>query len=468
LPVRRWLAALVLFAAFRSGGAQAAGEGVIWRGTDPALTVERLSAHAGPIVWFSPDEPLLHHQPPGVVDLPGPFPFEPTSTSPVVYYRVRTVGLRPGAGNGFRVDARHRGRSLLDLRRVTALSLDYFFYYPFEVGGGAHEHDVESVEMKLVVEGGAAGPWRIVLRELSGKAHGVVWYDNVLEVDEFTRLPAHVLIEEGKHATATDQNGDGVFTPGVDVNRRINDAWGVRDIYRAGLLFTGGYEAWMTKRRQEPDRVFPPLPADSPLRTLYPVYPPGGAAIYELRPFPGAELAPPDLRPFITSKGDPDWPELFEDTDVRQVAAWLAEDPLARTLSLAYRYDGESGLSLVLPLLIVRAVNDPLSGGWLTNRIYLKDLASLRGGWTIQYSASASRWVDGYIAGGVERFAPDAGGWEAIAESGIKFRARIRGTPLDFLAVLTDFWGLRVGLRTAGFFPVTRLGYVIEVGAGAF
>ena len=36
-----------------------------------------------------------------------------------------------------------------------------------------------------------------------------------------------------RHGLATDKNGDGVFTPGYDVN----DAWCVRDIIRTGMLY---------------------------------------------------------------------------------------------------------------------------------------------------------------------------------------------------------------------------------------
>jgi hypothetical protein len=306
------------------------------------------------------------------------------------------------------------------------------------------------------------------VREVVGKAHGVVWYDNILEVNEFTRLPIHILVEEGKHASATDKNGDGTFTPGFDVSRRINDAWGPRDILRTGLLFTGGFESWMAKRREHPDRVFPPLPADSPLRGHFPEYPPGGLAVYGLRPFPPADRAAPALRPFITSKGDPDWPELIEDTTANQIADWLTEDPLVRSVSIAYRYDGDHGLSVVLPLLLIRAVNDPLTGGWLTNRLYFKDVDPGRFAWTFQYTRSAARWLDGYAAGGGERFAASEGGWAFVAESGIRFRARIKGTPLNFLSALTDFWGLRVGVRSVGLFRFSQIGYLVELGAGAF
>ena len=68
------------------------------------------------------------------------------------------------------------------------------------------------------------------------------------------------LVEEGKHAIGTDKNGDGYFTPTYDVNVRVNDAWGVRDVMRTGQLFSGGFQSWFAKVRFEQHRVFPPLP----------------------------------------------------------------------------------------------------------------------------------------------------------------------------------------------------------------
>jgi hypothetical protein len=80
------------------------------------------------------------------------------------------------------------------------------------------------------------------------------------------------------------------------VTQRVNDAWGVRDIIREGTLYTGGFQSWMAKARQKQDRVFPPLPADSHVRDkLRRTADPGGQAVYELRPFPSAEKAEPEL-----------------------------------------------------------------------------------------------------------------------------------------------------------------------------
>ena len=99
---------------------------------------------------------------------------------------------------------------------------------------------------------------------VTAEAHGLRWFYNVVETDRYTRFPMHLLVEEGKHGMCTDKNSDGYYTPGFDVNKRINDAWGLRDIIRGGALFTGDYKAWMSKVRRPEHRVFPPLPEDSP------------------------------------------------------------------------------------------------------------------------------------------------------------------------------------------------------------
>ena len=60
-----------------------------------------------------------------------------------------------------------------------------------------------------------------------------------------------------KHASCTDKNGDGVYTPGYDVKVRINDAWGVRDVLGQGVLFSGGFESWFAETGVPKHRVYP-------------------------------------------------------------------------------------------------------------------------------------------------------------------------------------------------------------------
>jgi hypothetical protein len=104
-------------------------------------------------------------------------------------------------------------------------------------------------------------------------------------------LPLTVLVEEGKHASAPDRNGDGAYTPGYDVNFHVSEAWGVRDNFGSGLILPK-YAAEATKMRNPRDRVFPPLEPQDPLRQIYCSCSsprqewPSDAPRYELRPTP--------------------------------------------------------------------------------------------------------------------------------------------------------------------------------------
>jgi hypothetical protein len=240
-----WVLILAAFApfAFRATAARAQGwrfekdrttladvEGFMWNGEDSLMTFGKLAALCAPVLWFSPDEPLLEGNTGKDIRIPSPFPFERPADSPVVYYRLRRVLVREDSGwKGPVVDREDPGSTLLDLSGLASVDLDYFFYYTSEEGFGGHEHDVESVQMKVMFSrkdyihgaGYVIAVWKIV-----GKAHGVLWYDNTLEVDDDTSFPIRILVEEGKHASCTDKNGDGYYTPGYDVNKRINDAWG--------------------------------------------------------------------------------------------------------------------------------------------------------------------------------------------------------------------------------------------------
>jgi hypothetical protein len=454
---------------------------VVWMGADPAMTFGELAAHAAPILWFSPDEPLIEGQArPGGISQPQAFPFENDPGGPVVYYRIRNLVHDAGAtvATG---DLPRDNATVLDLGRVTAIDLDYFFYYPSEEGLGGHVHDVEAVEMKLAVfrqTDCTECRYGLAVTVINAKAHGILWYDNTLEVDEYTRFPATLLIEEGKHASCTDKNGDGYFTPGYDVNVRINDAWGVRDVMRTGALFTGGFQSWFAKVRRPEDRVFPPLPEDNRARAAHTVdgrYAPGYRQ-YELRPFPELAAAEASGDPSIirfVDKGHPDWPTFEAHDDMDDLTEWLDTEYFAKSLSLAARYDGDMGLSMVFPLLVVKNINDPVTGGWLVNRIYLKDEKLRDFGWNIMYTTSASRWFDGYFSAGLEvdEFDTETGTDRRtgfVTETGIKLRGNISHSPLKFMGALTDFMGLRVGVRYRGFERFDEIGYVVEIGAGAF
>ena len=466
----------------------AADYGIIWAGHQREISVEQLAAYAAPVLWFSPDEPLLKgppgHPPLKGQDIPIPttFPFEEGAKGPVVYYRLRRILWRVDASReGIYVeDSSSRGRSLIDLRKVAGFDLDFFFYYPEDVGGHRHQHDVESVETRLAVAqrpGCAECPFVLGLMRATGKAHGIRWFDNTLDVDATAHLPLHILVEEGKHASCTDRNADGQFTPGYDVTQRVNDAWGVRDTLGTGTFFTGDYKAWMTKIRQRDTRVFPPLPSDSPLRvnwTMEGVYAPA-SAVYTLRPWPSAEKADADLTRYIADKGDPERPEIQALTSREKYDRWLVDESWVESWALAARgANDDLGFSLAFPLLIFKNVQEPLGGGWLVNRIYFQGSELEDFGWLLNYSPSASRWLDGYFAAGVEWDSTYENGIKVrksytVTETGIKFRFDFRRTPLRFLSILgTPFWGFRVGFQMRGVWSFDNIGYVFEFGAGSW
>ncbi len=459
-------------------------QAIVWAGNNPKMNIEQLAAYCGPILWFSPDEPLLAGTEGSEILFPEPFPFEEPAATPVVYYRIRTILIREDAdGPAYILHPTDKSLSMIDLYQVTGIEMDYFFYYHTEEGMGSHEHDVESVQFTLQVwrrEDCREYPYNIVVTRVVGKAHGVHWYDNILEIDEQAKFPIRIIVEEGKHASCPDKNGDGYFTPGYDVNKRVNDAWGVRDVMRTGTLFTSGYQSWMTKSRRNEHRVFPPLPEDSPLREELSdngVYSPLNA-IYVLRPLPYTENADPCLRPYLAAKGDPNWPEEKPYTDLTRLQRWVADaGSFVKSLSVAFRADGDLGISIIFPLFVLKHLQEPFGGGWIVNRIYFKDTDMRDFAWTVLYTQSASRWMEGYLSAGFE--------WDEewddinlpetfestrnfVLETGVKFRANLAYTPLKFLTKITDFWGLRLGIKNTGFVNIDKLSYVIEIGAGSW
>ncbi len=166
------------------------------------MTLDRLAAYCAPILWFSPDEPLLRNANGADIRVPAAFPFETAPDAPVVYYRVRTILARKNSTTTpFAQDPSDRGKSVIDLSQVERIDLDFFFYYPSEEGFGGHQHDVESVEMKVGVwarEGCPECPYGLGIARVNAKAHGVNWYDNTLVVDEDTKFPIALLVEEGR------------------------------------------------------------------------------------------------------------------------------------------------------------------------------------------------------------------------------------------------------------------------------
>jgi hypothetical protein len=473
--------------------------GVIWWGSPKNMTVAELAAYAAPIFWFSPDEPSLKNSRGLQLVVPQPFPFE-ASSNPVVYFQLTEVVDKTDSDNPvYREVGTNRADAVINTEDGALLSLEYYAYYTGEAGFSAHQHDVEVAEFRIAVAlsdgeyisglGLPTCPERhavFFVTRVTGKAHGIEWYWNILEVEDDTRFPMTLLIEEGKHAIAPDRNGDGYLTPSYDVNVRVNDAWGVRDIIRSGGLFTAGYQAWMTKVRNPEDRALPPLPDDSPLQADLAKRRAGytdGNAVYELRPLPSAATAAAwdaeqdgesHLEKFLVHKAMPDGPDLDQVSTLEEAWSWADAGALKRSLSISAYADGRWGFSWTFPFFIGKNMNIPMTGGYVLHRMYLKGPKLEDFGWTLLYANSASRWMDPYLAAGAEWHDVDSGAGvteqrtDFVFEAGFKFRTQIGQSPLKFLSFITDFWGVRVGVKNYGFFDIDRYKYVVEIGAGSF
>ncbi len=468
--------------------------GVVWFGTDRRMPIERLASYVAPVYWFSPDEPLLNQAEGDSIRIPEAMPFQTAPDRPVVYYQFDDFLVAEDAKEtAFVRDVADPGNSIIDLDPTGAFRLHFFAYFSSEVGLGAHQHDLEAAEFKVAVAR-SDGEWVrentdaqcdertyvIVVTRVSAKAHGIIWFWNVIDTDDETRFPMHLLVEEGKHGLATDKNGDGYFTPGYDVSRHINDAWGVRDNIRSGQLVTGGYQAWMTKVRRDEHRVYPPLPDDSPGRARLArrgYYDHDVSYIeYELRPLPPAELGAhdPGLYHFMEAKEVPGWPEIRTGQSAQDVLDWVAEGSVVKSLAISLMYDSDLGFSFVFPFFIIKNLETNISGGFLVWRMYLKDIELRDFGVMLMYAPSASRWFDTYFALGYEwyeegpRGVPPEKFDDFVLETGFKFRVQLGTSPLKFLTFLTDFWGFRAGVKNYGFSDIDRLTYVLEFGAGAW
>jgi hypothetical protein len=235
----------------------------------------------------------------------------------------------------------------------------------------------------------------------------------------------------------------------------------------------------MAKVRRPEYRVFPPFPDDSHLKSKYTtngIYSPENA-IYELRPMPSPEKALPDisLQKDMNGYAAKNWPDVKEDTDVKKFFDWWETDLFIKSIGVSAFYDKEFGISFTFPLLIVKNIETPVIGGWMVNRIYLKNEKLRDFGYNILFTPSASRFMDPYFATGFEINNYKIEGtesfdrkWEFVMETGLKFRGNVRFSFLKFLSVLTDFWGFRIGIKNTGFPNINRLTYVFEFGAGVW
>ncbi len=459
-----------------------------WAGNKATMTLQELASYCAPIFWFSPDEPLLDNKSGKDIRMPQYFPFEDSTDAPVVYYQLRDILSLPDKKSPAFTRKENLAESMIDLRSTGAFHMDYLHYYPSEAGTGSHEHDTEMVQFKVYVHRDTTDKENIIFKliflQATATAHAVRWYENIYttDIDNVNwdlQLPFHVFVEEGKHASCTDMNGDGFYSPGYDVNVRTNDAWGVKDVVRTGKVYSPTFESWMVKPRRPQHQVFPPLPLDSPLRKKHSrdgIYARDNA-IYQLRAVPALEAAAGDrlLQRDMSSYVAEELPLIKKDTDVNRFFEWWETHQLIKSLAIAARADDALGVAFSFPLLITKNVEVPMIGGWLVNRVYLQDHDLRDFGYGLLYTPSASRFLDPYFCAGFEydRYDDSETGelksrTDFVFETGIKLRTTVSTSFLRFLNPITDFWGVRLGIKNRGFMRIDQLTYVFEIGAGVW
>jgi hypothetical protein len=446
--------------------------GVIWSGRE-ILSLHEIAGLAAPTLWFSPDEPLFRESQP----IPRAHPCDAPSSKPVVYYqaveiihRGREVALPPEKDPGF-------------FEKVDRMILKYFFYYPEDIGLGAHTHDLEAVETEIRLSF-ANGCYRVQVENVTALAHGSRWYSNRLTVGEDTKFPMTIFVEEGKHGSCPDRNSDGIYTRGYDVNNTVNDAWGVRDIMGSGLLLSSAYSTEMTKPRRDDHRLYPPETDLSCVNSTHSSTAgrSEGLGRYELRPgnqVPRCESIPTAGEYLISLMDDHDFGQEKEpdqaSSDV-SVALKSLKSP-SSFMSVSLRTEGRLGAALVFRGL-------DLSQGWIVPKVNVNSFSVSLGA---MYTPSASRFFDWYLVAGprwrfdeteetrtieteegekeVKFVVPP--NWGFYWETGIKIRARVPGKIRPFVLGY-NFAGVRVGLQAIGIGRLDDLRIVFEIGAGAW
>ncbi|BCS31369.1 hypothetical protein TBR22_A05690 [Luteitalea sp. TBR-22] len=513
---------------YPEGGTECLPAPPLWidDGTEGAFSLDHLARLGGPILWFSPREFLLLER--RTSDAPGSI-LQP-GAGRTVYYRIREVRLRGGSPQPKLPDdmqiadpdatwqSRDPARPIESLDRIF---IQYFLYYPEDRGIGGHAHDLEAlelqVEMRRVCIGTASKEsgrtkatkqvsecWSgATIRSVSGSAHGVGWYTNTLRVDATrdTVLPLTILVEENKHASVPDRDGDGRYMPHYDVNRQVNDAWGIRDVAGSGWLGGPTFRAELVRERNDQDQVCPPNISDR-LRTYYrfhrrEVNGTGCVGGGNQRTYTVTRAG--DERLCAAGKPKTDEDKLYDlmndkqfcrparDTRIvkprtpfgvglRRVLTEISPGPngefgfqnAVQRLSFAYRYDGGHGVSSILPL----GRELPVIGGWAVvklNAIFDTLDSALppveRGSVEVLYAPSASRAIDWYTSVGAEGYRSAANAarvWAPVGEMGVRIRfsaERVR---------LVRFFGGRLGVRADLKSPIRNARLIYEFGAGSW
>ena len=462
--------------------------GVFWCGENPMLRVQELAERVAPILWFSPDEPLRRNG----GKIPLKLPADDSKDSLVVYYRISHLVLNPGVPLSYE-PITEKG---LNLEKIKKLTLVYYFYYPEDKGFTPHKHDLEHArfdvhfmpvdnedkEITSSKRGTVPSYYVANISRVVGAAHGVSWFENILDIEEDTSLPITLFVEEGKHASCPDRNADGFYSPGYDVNHRFNDAWGVRDIMATGEVGGVRYDTSKTKPRKPDDMIMvaPVVPTlvKNDLLHFYSgsksnkdiLNTNEGYKLKPLKSIPEKNLSKAGVdketgKLYDNIKKGQDEPEKSHPDDIFERAMKYGygierKEDIRDALTVSYRFDGGHGFSFSPPIFRFPI---PVFGGYALPKANVILFGNDRR-YSLEalYAPSAARSFDWYASIGSEWLRPRNRDPEAkrnfdakfVSEGGIRFR--INQGPFLF--------GGRIGLRTTG----RDQRVVFELGTGAF
>ncbi len=447
---------------------------IVWVGDGPKLTVEEIVTLTAPSLWFSSDEPLFAK---GEYPFPHPHPCDEPSEKNVVYYQIQRISLRPGME---KVTIPVQDDPTF-FEKVRDFTVRYYFYYREDVGMNGHVHDLEVAEFEIFLEKTDQGCYQVRMTRVTAFAHGTDWYSNELIIENDVKVPVVLFVEEGKHATCPDRNADGIYTPGYDVNVRINDAWGVRDVFGSGWLVAPGFTFAMFKPRRPKYMLLPP---ETPKRCLlspwFSSLPEDILARprYELRPANTVVMCDdvPPSRKFLMEMmkhhkfGAEYQPNQYAANSLKALA-----EPLSGTTgmlpSINLRWDRALGLSFALRGRSIEAIYLVPRATW----IFKNGEFSIEG----MITTSASRFMGSYFSAGAayekDYWRNTDGGlsvalekrWNFVAETGIKFRFRLKGK-LRIAILGNEFGGVRLGVRTSGSDSLKNGRFIAEIGAGVW
>lgn len=478
---------------------------IFYSGLKSKMSMLEIASLCAPVFWYSPDEPELHFKSGKEINIPRPYPFEKDSKKPVVYYDIKSIRIKSNinytsaiildsnnlfvevlypasrdiASNSYKYKTRKiyltNDETIIELSKINGFSIYYTHYYENEKGLGIHLHDNEQVKFDINVVQTAEGGYKFLLYRVKANAHNNYWYDNVFtnrDTSLVIKLPFHILVEEGKHASCTDVNGDGYYSPGYDVNNRTNDAWGIRDVISTGTLFDSDYQSWMSKVRKKEHKVIPPLPTESPyyFKFVENKEYSSNNAVYELRPMPPIKNAikypqlSSDMQNYIHENIMPEYKE-HKTTWVDDFIEWANIEEFINSYSFAARYDGTFGVATYIPLFLYRNVDVFQINGKLVHRLTFSSISNDSAtlfGYSLLYTPSVSRFIDTYFAAGFELGEENVG---YTFETGIKLRFKFK-YELPVINVL----GIRLGLKgtSFNFDEVNTINYIFEIGFGGF